>query len=49
MGQVTENWEAGVNISGRKINDLRYADNTVIIVADEKELAILLNRIEHLY
>lgn len=46
MRQVIENWKGGMNIGARKINDLRYTDDAVIIAADETELAALLNRTE---
>ena len=37
-----EEAEAGINIAGRNINNLRYADNTTLMAESEEELMILL-------
>ena len=37
----------GVKISGRIINDLRYADDTTIIAEDPNDLEVLVNKIKH--
>ena len=34
--------QAGIKIAGRNINNLRYADNTTLIVESEEELNSLL-------
>ena len=34
--------QAGINIAGRNINNLRYADNTTLMAENEKELKSLL-------
>ena len=34
--------QAGIKITGRNINNLRYADNTTLIAENEKELKSLL-------
>ena len=34
--------QAGIKISGRNINNLRYADNTTLIVESDKELMTLM-------
>ena len=37
-----------IRIAGRNINNLRYADDTTIMVGSEKELKILLMRLKKL-
>ena len=37
-----EETQAGIKISGRNINNLRYADNTTLIVESDKELMTLM-------
>ena len=37
---------AGIKISGRNINNLRYADDTTIMAESEKELKILLIKVK---
>ena len=43
--RVIENDEEGVSIGGRRINNLRYADDTGITTKSETELQILANRV----
>ena len=38
--------QAGINVGGRNINNLRYADNTTLIAESEKELKNLLMRVK---
>ena len=38
--------QAGINISGRNINNLRYADDTTLMAEREEELKSLLMRIK---
>ena len=38
--------EAGIEISGRNINNLRYADDTTLVVKSEEELKILLMKVK---
>ena len=40
-----EEAQAGIKIAGRNINNLRYADNTTLIVESEEELKSLLMKI----
>ena len=37
-----EDAQAGIKIAGRKINNLRYADDTTLMVESEEELKSLL-------
>ena len=38
--------EAGIKISGRNINNLRYADDTTLMVESEKQLKFLLMKVK---
>ena len=41
-----EEAQAGIKISGRNINDLRYADDTTLIAESEEELKSLLMKVQ---
>lgn len=45
--KATENWNGGVSIGGRKISNLRYADDTTILANTEEEMELFLRRVEH--
>ena len=38
--------QAGINIAGRNINNLRYADDTTLMAQSEKELKSLLMKVK---
>ena len=38
--------QAGINIAGRKINNLRYADDTTLMAESEEELKSLLMKVK---
>ena len=38
--------QAGIKITGRNINNQRYADNTTLMAESEKELKILLMKVK---
>ena len=38
--------QAGIKISGRNINNLRYADDTTLIAESEEELKCLLMKVK---
>ena len=38
--------QAGIKISGRNINNLRYADDTTLMVENEEELKSLLMKVK---
>ena len=40
------NQQAGIKIAGRNINNLRYADDTTLMVKSEEELKSLLKRVK---
>ena len=41
-----EESQAGIKIAGRNINNLRYADDTILMVEREEELKSLLMRVK---
>ena len=43
---VLEETQAGIKISGRNINNLRYADDTTLMAESEEELKILLMKVK---
>jgi len=38
--------QAGINISGRNINNLRYADDTILMAESEKKLKSFLMKVK---
>ena len=46
--EATENTSVRIMIGGRKINNLRYADDTTLLCESKKDLMELLTRIQHL-
>ena len=38
--------QAGIRIAGRYVNNLRYADDTTIMAASEKEVKSLMTKVE---
>ena len=38
--------QAGIKVSGRNINDLRYADDTILMAESEEELKSLLMKMK---
>lgn len=47
MRKATENWREGVFIDGRRISNLRYADDTTLLANDEQEMFEFLQLIEN--
>ena len=41
-----EEAQAGIKIAGRNINNLRYADDTTLLVESEEELKSLLMKVK---
>ena len=41
-----EEAQAGINIAGRNINNLRYADDTILMAESEEELKCLLMKVQ---
>ena len=41
-----EKAQAGIKIAGRNINNLRYADDTILMTEDEEELKSLLMKVK---
>ncbi|KAK9871609.1 hypothetical protein WA026_012988 [Henosepilachna vigintioctopunctata] len=45
MRRVMEGWTGGISVGGRRINNLRYADDTVIIAASKEEMQEIMTRL----
>src|SRR6218665_3693675 len=45
MREVMDGWEGGVHIGGRRLTDLRYADDIVLLAESEEELQKIVNRL----
>jgi len=43
--KVLEDWDSGVLVGRRKINNLRYADDTLIIAAKMEEMVDIMDRL----
>ena len=41
-----ESWKTGIKIAGRNINNLRYADDTILMAESEEELNTLLMMVQ---
>lgn len=48
MRLVLDDWEGGATIGGRKISNLRFADDTTLIAQNEEELVILLQKLKEI-
>ena len=46
QNDVLDEAQAGIKITGRNINNLRYADNTTLMAESEEELKSLLMNVE---
>ncbi len=48
MRRTCENWEGGIAVGGVKLTNLRYADDTTLLAANESEMVALLGRMEQI-
>lgn len=48
MRRTLEDWEGGVTVGGAKLTNLRYADDTTLLAANESEMVLLLGRMERI-
>lgn len=46
MRKSLENWDGGIVVGGKKISNLRYADDTTLFASSESELVELIRRVE---
>lgn len=46
MRRSLDEWSGGITIAGKKITNLRFADDTTLIAATEEEMVELLRRVE---
>lgn len=48
MRQTCEDWSGGVRIGGAHITNLRYADDTTLLAADEPEMSLFFSKMERI-
>ncbi|KAA5557044.1 hypothetical protein F3G48_33055, partial [Pseudomonas aeruginosa] len=48
MRRTCEGWDGGVTIGGVKLSNLRYADDTTLLAANENEMAALMSKLENI-
>ncbi|XP_012544182.2 transposon TX1 uncharacterized 149 kDa protein [Bombyx mori] len=46
MRRTCEGWDGGVTIGGVKLSNLRYADDTTLLAANESEMTALMSKLE---
>jgi len=46
MREVKDGWEEGVHIGGRRLTNLRYAEDIVLLAESEEELQHIVNRLD---
>ena len=46
--QTCDGWDGGVSVGGRKITNLRYADDTTLLATSEAEMTLLLTKLERI-
>ena len=46
MRDVLEKWDKGISIGGRKVTNIRYADNTTLIAGTKKDLTELITKVK---
>lgn len=47
MRTVFDDWDGGIAVGGRKINNLRYADDTLILAASHRELEEIMQKLNN--
>ncbi|CAH2208498.1 jg1438 [Pararge aegeria aegeria] len=46
MRIVLEDWDKGISVGGRKMSNMRYADDTTLLAQTKEDIEILLARLE---
>ena len=46
MRYVLEKWDKGIGIGGRKVTNLRYADDTTLIAVTKDDLTELITKVK---
>jgi hypothetical protein len=46
MRNSLQNWEGGIAINGHKVNNLRYADDIILLARDAEEIKTLVILVE---
>ena len=48
MRKVLQGWRGGVTIGGKRINNLRYADDTLMLARSEEELTEIMRKLDRI-
>jgi exonuclease III len=48
MRKVLDNWQGGISVGGRKISNLRYADDTLLLAGSAEELTEIMRELERI-
>lgn len=48
MREIFDEWQGGVMIGGHKVNNLRYADDTVVLASSKEELQQVMVRLKEI-
>ncbi|CAG9831102.1 unnamed protein product [Diabrotica balteata] len=46
MGKVLDGWKGEISVGSQKISNMRYADNTLIIAANQEEMEDIMRCLE---
>ena len=46
MRDILEKWDKGISIGGRKVTNIRYADNTTLIAGSKDDLTELITKVK---
>ena len=46
MREALEDWDGGISIGGRMINNMRYADDTTLITETKNNLIAIMERVK---
>lgn len=46
MKETLEEWKGGISLEGRKISNLRYTDDTILLAETMEEPFVLLQKVE---
>ena len=46
MREALEDWDGGISIGGRRITNLRYADDTTLIAETKNDIIVIMERIK---
>ena len=46
MREALEDWDGGISIGGRRITNMRYADDTTLIAEPKNDLIAIMERVK---